>query len=283
MKRDRPVVLALFSDVHAGSTVAVCPPEGVEYDDGGRYIPSKPQVWLWEQWGEFWGEVDKVRSAVRGTLGLLCNGDAADGPGHHKTHQSISPNNAEAQGYVIDRVFSVPKALAPDWSVFIKGTASHVGQGADTESMLAKRFNAIKEPTTDAWSWYEYENEIYGRRIHATHHGRTGGRAWTKASALGILASEIMLNRVEEGLPRLDLAVRSHKHEPGDTGDQHFTRLLALPSWQFMTGFGYQVVPEKAVNNRFGGYIVIIYPTGAIEVRKHIYRPAPRPVHRPPT
>jgi hypothetical protein len=50
----RPAVLAVESDLHAGSTVAPCSPDGIELDDGGRYMPSDVQVWLWEKRCEFW-------------------------------------------------------------------------------------------------------------------------------------------------------------------------------------------------------------------------------------
>ena len=54
-KRDaeRPLLLRITSDLHAGSTVAICPPR-VQLDDGGEYHASKAQRWLWERWKDFW-------------------------------------------------------------------------------------------------------------------------------------------------------------------------------------------------------------------------------------
>ena len=56
----RPVVIGIVSDVHAGSAVALCPPQ-VPLDDGGMYCASKAQSWLWENWGDFWKQVDTTR------------------------------------------------------------------------------------------------------------------------------------------------------------------------------------------------------------------------------
>lgn len=276
-----PIILAVVSDVHAGSTLAVCPPEGVAFDDGGRYVPSKGQRWLWENWCDYWQWIAGLREQHGATLGVLCNGDAVDGPGHHDTHQSISPNNAEAQSHVIERVFSVPKAIAPDWWVIVKGTESHVGKGADAESGLARSLGAKREPTTGAWSWYEWRADLHGVRIHATHHGRTGGRPWTQASAVGILATEILVHHAQAGVPAPHLAIRSHKHTPADSGDLHPVRVLATPAWQMMTAFGHKVVPEWVVNSVYGGYAIVIHPDGRHEVLKRLYRPDPAPVWRP--
>jgi hypothetical protein len=275
----RPIVLAAVSDVHAGSTVAVCPPEGVRLDDGGQYVPSAPQVWLWEKWGHFWGEVDRVRRDCKGTLGVLSNGDATEGQ-HHGSHQVIS-GNIESQNYVVDRVFSVPRALKPDWWVFVKGTPAHVGKGADSESALSRKMGGIREPSTDGWAWYRWKAALNGTLVDALHHGRTGGRPWTMGSAAGILAVEIMVEHVQGGQPVPNLCFRSHKHTYADSGDQHPVRVISLPAWQLMTEFGHKVVPEKLVNSTYGGVILVCHPGGRVEVIKHLYRPLPSPIWTP--
>jgi hypothetical protein len=40
--------LLLVANLHINSTTGLCPPDGIELDDGGRYLPSKPQRWLWQ-------------------------------------------------------------------------------------------------------------------------------------------------------------------------------------------------------------------------------------------
>ena len=43
MKKQRPVVISVVSDVHAGSTVALCP-KRVSLDDGGGFQPRKGET-----------------------------------------------------------------------------------------------------------------------------------------------------------------------------------------------------------------------------------------------
>ena len=46
----RPTVVACVGDLHAGSTLGLCPLDGVEVDDGGRYSPNASQRQLWAWW-----------------------------------------------------------------------------------------------------------------------------------------------------------------------------------------------------------------------------------------
>ena len=48
-EEDRHLVVFL-GDTHCGSTVGLCPEEGLELDDGGWYQPNKAQHWLWANW-----------------------------------------------------------------------------------------------------------------------------------------------------------------------------------------------------------------------------------------
>ena len=57
----RPVVLAITSDHHTGSTLGLCPPEGVRLDDDGSYKPSRAQLWLWANWLDYWKAVAAIR------------------------------------------------------------------------------------------------------------------------------------------------------------------------------------------------------------------------------
>ena len=67
--------IIVVSDIHGGCKLAVCPPGGIDLDDGGRYVPSPFQLKLYAMWREFW---DKwVPFAVRGErYCIVVNGDA---------------------------------------------------------------------------------------------------------------------------------------------------------------------------------------------------------------
>src|SRR5690606_32173779 len=84
-------MIATLADVHAGSAVAVCPREPIELDDGGFYMPSKLQKWLYGLWEFGWGDfyprmLDRYKPDSQM---LILNGDMVDGF-HHSTPQVVS-------------------------------------------------------------------------------------------------------------------------------------------------------------------------------------------------
>ena len=134
-RADQPLLIRVVSDLHAGSTVALCPPK-IQLDDGGEYHASKPQLWLWERWQHFWREGEQLRRRLDAHCIDLFNGDMTEGD-HHKTTQILS-GNPTAQAAVVDAVMKVPLATKPDNIVMIRGTEAHVGPSAAFEERIAK-------------------------------------------------------------------------------------------------------------------------------------------------
>ena len=54
-------IVVCAGDIHCGSTVGLCPPEGLELDDGGMYEPNKSQRWLWDNWEKAWAVIKSVK------------------------------------------------------------------------------------------------------------------------------------------------------------------------------------------------------------------------------
>lgn len=63
-------IIAIVGDIHSNSTVALAPPR-VRLDDGGEYVSSAPQRWIWRKWLEFWKEVEEKRETAGGQLATL--------------------------------------------------------------------------------------------------------------------------------------------------------------------------------------------------------------------
>lgn len=265
----KPIVLAVVSDVHCGSTLAPCPPEGVRLDDGGTYHPSKVQQWLWECWEDYWGKVGALRDKHKADLWFVSNGDAVEGD-HHGTSQIIS-RNLEAQNYVRDRVYGVPLALHPKRVFIVRGTEAHVGPSGNQEEALARHMKAEKDPDSGTWSWWHLRLKAHDVLLDFKHHGRTGGRPWTRASALGILASEILQECAEYGAQYPDVAVRAHKHVRGDSYNNHPVRVIAQPAWQIKTGHGHKVVAESLA--ALGGLSILVETPNRVSVEEYLYRP----------
>lgn len=271
----KDILLVAVSDLHCNSTIGLCPSEGVEFDEGGRYIPSHAQEWQWDRWLSFWDTVDQERRRTKSRLFLLFNGDLVDGIAHHGNTSFITAN-AGIQQYVAEQTLLVPKKLKPERVWVVRGTEVHVGSGGYNEEALAKWLRAEREPEAHTWSRWIARLNLYGVRIDARHHGRVGTRPWTRANAPNALAQEIVLSHVERGLDPPHLALRSHKHTYADTFNNYVTRVISLPAWQLATPYAHKVVTEQVMAD-IGGVLVYIHPDGTYEATARLYRPPPAP------
>lgn len=278
MAKQRPVVLAITSDLHAGSTVALCPPE-IDLDDGGAYKASRVQQWMWQSWADFWAKVQTVRREADADLYTLFNGDLVDG-NHHGTTQILS-GNPNAQAAVVNACIQVPLSLKPEKIWVIRGTDAHVGQSACSEERIADGLRRDKRPivtetyTKSASHWHA-RAEIHGWRFDFAHHGRVGTRPWTKPNVVINLAAEIFIEHAIEDFDANreptapHIAIRSHMHQFVDTGNAHRTRVIQTPAWQLATSFINRIAPGKL--GEVGGIIVTIEPDRCPDVRPVIYK-----------
>lgn len=263
------IVLAFVSDVHAGSSVAVCPPS-VHLDDGGSYVASNEQVQLWRCWGEFWNRVDEVRNEHDAKLWAVFNGDLTEGD-HHGTTQILS-GNPTAQAAVVDACMAVPLKLSPDRLFFVRGTEAHVGKSACYEERIARGLQkdgrpVEGEPTAGTASWWHLRLDVNGLLVDVTHHGRTGQREHTRANAANLYAHDILLGHVKDGHPIPGLCVRAHFHKWMDSWDSvPQLRVIGMPCWQLATAYVHKKVPDSLSD--IGGLIVVVDEDGSYEVEK---------------
>lgn len=280
MKKPRPVVIANVSDVHAGSTVALCPSR-IGLDDGGFYEASKAQRWLWQCWRDYWKRVDAVRTELGADLYVVINGDLTEGD-HHGTTQILS-GNPTAQAAVVDACMKVPLALNPERIWIIRGTEAHVGPSACYEERVAKglakdgRAVVQCEETGTASHWHA-RIDVQGVRIDIAHHGSVGSRAWTKGNVVNNLAADLFYNHAESGTPHPHFALRAHMHQFADTGTVHPVRVLQSGAWQLKTAFTHRI-DTRGKLAEIGGYIIVIRD-GEADVRKTHFKPEVTPLWR---
>lgn len=278
-KRERPILIAVVSDVHAGGTTALCP-DVIRLDDGGEYHASKAQRWLMECWRDYWRQIEEKRRALNAELYVVCNGDAVEGD-HHKTTQIMSANpNAQAAAW--NAAWSVPLALKPDRMVIVRGTAAHVGVSACAEERIADGLRRdkrpiISEPESGAASWWHWRPEIQGVRLDFTHHGKMGRLPRTRNSALVLYAWDITDEHVKDGDPIPHLAFRGHNHKKGDSGDAAPVRVVATGAWQIGTEHVKKVAADSLAD--IGGAYAVI-ERGEFTVKQVSYK-AGRPIWRP--
>ncbi len=270
----KTTVIAVTSDQHCGSTVALCP-ERIKLDDGGEYAASKPQRWLWACWVDFWSRVEATRRKHHAKLVQVYNGDLTEGD-HHKTTQILS-GNPTAQAAVVNACLAVPLALKPDALFFIRGTEAHVGPSAAFEERIALGLSkdkrpVVKEAETGNGSHWHATMDVQGVRLDFAHHGRMGQRPWTRINVVANLAAEIFYDHARAERPHPHLAVRSHLHQFADTHEAHPTRLIQTPAWQLATAYIHRIAPGAIAD--VGGLILTI-TDGKLEVEPVRYHPEP--------
>lgn len=280
-RQSRPTLIAVTSDQHCGSTVALCPPR-IELDDGGAYEASKAQRWLWECWQAFWQRAAEKRKQHGARLYQVFNGDAVEGHHHRNTH--VIANNPNAQAAVWTQAVKVPLALSPDAMFFVRGTEAHVGGEAASEERIADGLRRDKRPIvsdldTGTASWWHLRQEINGVRLDFAHHGRTGQREHTRANAAALHAYDIVLSHLNTGDPIPHLCVRSHYHRFNDSGDASpHTRVLTTGAFQLKTGHVHKVAADTLAD--IGGYLILVH-NGRYDVEKVGFKAARGSVWRP--
>lgn len=272
--------LVVVSDIHAGCRLALCPPEGIPLDDGGKYKPSAFQKKLWAYWRSFWDEF--VPEATRGEkFGVVINGDAVDGV-HHRSTTQIS-QNLEDQAECAYRILSPLVEICDGWFWLIRGTEAHVGPSATNEENLAKRLGAI--PNAEGqFSRYELWKAVGPNLVHLLHHiGSTGSQAY-EATAVQKEMVESFAESARWNRQPPDVIVRSHRHRHIETtiatGKANETgRAIAVvtPAWQGKTPFSWKIPGARLSTPQFGG-IVVRYAHGELFVRSKVWTVERSPV-----
>jgi hypothetical protein len=257
MKSDKQIKnVVVVSDIHAGSALGLCPPEGAPLDDGGVYKPSKAQLTMWSWWEEFWGEW--VPWAVEGEpYCVVFNGDALDGV-HHGTTTLISANlgdQAEIAHQILEPI--VAKCDGKYWH--IRGTEAHVGQSAAEEERLAKRLGAVRSPEGHYARWELWKQLGDACLIHFLHHiGTTSSNAY-EGTAVHKELVESFVEAARWGHQPPDFIIRSHRHRHFETKvmtGRGRASAVVTPGWQLKTPFTFKIAGARLSQPQCGGIVI---------------------------
>lgn len=274
----KPKLIIALGDTHCNSRLGLCPPEGVRLPEGGRYLPSDEQLWLWNAvYVPMWAEAERLKAECKADGIVVLNGDLAD---YHVKGALIHNSSPEVVGYITQEVFAPVKRFRPSKVYVLRGTASHVGEEGDPEEAVGRMLKAEKDPTTDTWTSQERYISAHGVLFHFTHHGRVGGKDHTQQSHAANMAADIENRWRRAGREVPDVAVRSHRHEPVDSGQSFMrkTRYVVLPPLQIKTGFAFKVAADNPPS--FGAVFFLVHDTGQYDVIPYIVYPDPPPVER---
>lgn len=233
--RREPQLLVVVSDLHAGSTVGLCPPDCPLLDDG-CWTLNPVQAWIWGLWQEW---LIFVRSVVENQpFALLVNGDAIEGV-HHKSKQVV-----HADPGVHGRIASMllrPLASKACATYMVRGTEAHVGHSA--ECGIGEAIGAEVHPDTGVHAAHHWLIEIAGCLVSAKHHIGTSQRLGLQATQLGMQLAEEQLACHRAGHRVPQVVIRSHRHTFGEFTEGR-SMLVTTPAWQALTSFGWKVVPS---------------------------------------
>lgn len=230
-------VFAIVSDLHCGSTLGLCPPSGVQLDEGGWYTPSFAQKALWGAWEEYWQTV-KATLREGDRLFVVIQGDWVDGD-HHGTAQIISRNMAATQHAIALATIQPAIDLNPTRFIVIRGTEVHVGGSGAHEEALARDLPipTIGNDKTGALSHWHWQCESQGVLMDFAHHGSVGKLPHTRSNPAKTLAVKIMVAAAKHGTRMPDVVYRSHAHQAADTFSEFPVRVIQTRAWQLSTAY----------------------------------------------
>jgi len=246
------VVVAVVSDLHVGSTFGLCPPSGIELEDGGRYMPNIVQGWQWGRWLDYWQDVSDYAQGAE-VIGVV-NGEFCDG-NHHGTTQIATPSPAMMAEAAVE-VMQPACKMASQWYV-TKGTAAHVGAGGASDAGIAARIGAVRDPETNQAAAYNWRVQIGPVLFDLAHHIGGNLRPWTRGTNIRAEVIEALIHTAHRPL----VVVRSHVHTYVDTGRTFGdARGVVTPAWQLITEYGHRVTrnPQRTV----GGLVFEVSETG---------------------
>jgi hypothetical protein len=248
--------LIIVSDLHIGSTVALCKPT-VALDDGGSYNLSPCQWQLWHWWEDFISRV----SLLDGTKTLVLNGDTIEGDSKRRSHQIITQNRSTLTRIAVETL--EPLLSEVNKTYVVRGTEAHTDKSGSLEETIARDIGAVSE--TEIKSHWFLLLDIDGIRVDIAHHTSMGGLPWTLNNAGNALAARTIMYYVTNGERVPDLVVRSHVHRWGDSFDAFPLRAIITPAWTFATAYINRINPSNIAQV---GALIISIEDGKYEATK---------------
>lgn len=233
-----PIVVVPVGDLHVGSSVALCPPGGVQLEDGGHYLPNDAQKWLHARWSDMLARIRDLRKR-RFHVIVVSLGEFIDGR-HHETTQLLS-QTPEIQAAAALDVMQPLAALANELYV-LRGTEAHSGKGAAADFAIGRELGARRDPSTGMHAFYHLLLDVAGVHLDVAHHiGGGGDDARIYGNAIRRETAAMLMER-----PDTHIVLRGHVHRFADTGLAFPTAWGAVvPAWQLKTAFTHRVTRRE--------------------------------------
>jgi hypothetical protein len=261
--------LIVTSDQHCNSTVGLVSPKA-DLDDGGSYVYSRGQRWLWANWMRFCDHIAKLENQIIILNGDLCEADAAK-----RSHQLITRNRATIKSLAIETISPLIENHNIIGIYILRGTESHTGKSAHMEELIADDLDdAIPCPETKTKSWWSLSLQVEQVKISLAHDGGgMSGIPWNRPAASNNLASRAFFMACQNREAPPDLVIRSHIHRWGDSYDAFPVRAIFTPAWTLKSSYINKLSPDGLAEI---GALIIHVDGNRYEVQKWKAEPAKR-------
>lgn len=251
----------ILSDMHVGSTTAVCTADPEITDKDTQHKPNKLQKALFETWQEIPDELINKKPTL-----LVVNGEPVDGANKRQLGNQSWTTNMQDQ---VDDAVKLLKMMPHQNLMFVRGSGYHVQQdGTPFEEVIARQMNAQKYKAFGGNGSTDYYAlvEIYGKRFNFSHH--VGFNKWAAYRTTALAREMAGMVFDKEKMGRADVLVRSHVHYFVHIEFVH-THGFTTPAWKFPDGHLFRSGTAGTTPD-IGAVEVIIEPNGDIFVEKHI-------------
>lgn len=253
--------ILVVSDLHVGSSTALCSEHPIISDLGTTYNPNPLQKQLFRAWK------DMIKS-LKGTVDLLVvNGECIDGANVKQVGQQSWTTNLEDQMNDAKKLIE----MIPYRKVLLLRGSNYHDQidGTNFEEIMASKLkNIVKykayggKGSTDYFAFVK----IYGKVFNFTHHI---GFSKAEANRTGALAKEMKgMHFQHDTLGRADCFIRSHAHYFVHVEFAN-THGVITPAWKFPDAHLFRgglagTVPDV------GAILFDVYKDGTIKFEKYI-------------
>jgi len=251
----------IVSDMHVGSTMAICSPEPTMSDLGSPWTPNELQKELFRKWEECIDEIQQKPEL------LVENGEPCDGANKKNAGQQTWSSNLGDQ---LDDAKILLDMIPHKAISFVRGSNYHTTQeGTNFEELIAKTMPKIKP--YKSWGGTGYTDyyllaEMNGVHFNFTHH--VGFNKWAAYRTTAIAREMAGMVFERDKMGKADIIVRSHVHYFVHVEFTH-THGFTTPAWKFPDAHLFRGGTAGTTPD-IGMVEVIVEPNGDVYIEKHI-------------
>lgn len=250
----------IISDLHVGSSTAVCTPDPDISDLNTTYKPNKLQSELYSVWNEC------IDDLIQKPNLLVVNGEPCDG-GNPKGlgKQSWSTNLQDQLNDAEKLISKIPYSNL----LFTRGSGYHVDQqGTNFEEIIAKQMKADRYKAFGGSGMTDYYAlvELHGKIFNFTHH--VGFNKWAAYRTTALAREMAGMVFENDKMAKSDVIVRSHVHYFVHVEFAH-THGFTTPAWKYPDGHLFRGGTAGTTPD-IGMIEVIVESNGDILLQKHI-------------